>query len=305
MAFQLRPNETVAHGLRRLATKELKTARKLLRSTTPKTESVHEARKSVKKVRTIVELIDADEGRGLGRSRKRLKKVNRRLSKLRDADAMLEILRKLRDTKPESFDEHGFARVRRKLEENRKTLRQSVGEDGVRAVVRDLKALRRSARGWRPSHRRFGAVAAGVDAAFRQGRDALARANRRQRADDYHEWRKQMKALRSVLRLIEGCSPQIRSDVRLLHDAETRLGDDHNVVVLCRTLSRDTSLCDFERFRRGATDFQCAMRRKAIAGTKQIFAQRPTVYLQRVKQAWRAWRKRGPSADERKARAAA
>src|SRR5262245_51858317 len=109
MAFRLRPNESPTDGLRRLARKELKAAREeLSRMRPPHDEAIHEARKSVKKVRSIRALIDADRGRGLRGDGRTLRQVNRRLAKLRDADAMLEILRKLRDHDPHALDEHAY-----------------------------------------------------------------------------------------------------------------------------------------------------------------------------------------------------
>jgi CHAD domain-containing protein len=66
MAYRLRSQESITHGLQRIARKELRAARDgMRRSTPPSDEAVHEARKSVKKVRAIVELIDADGGRRL------------------------------------------------------------------------------------------------------------------------------------------------------------------------------------------------------------------------------------------------
>src|SRR5438067_6120186 len=97
MAYRLRPDESVTRGLRRLATKQLESARDELRQGTPPSdEAIHEARKSIKKVRAILALIETDDGKGVGRSQKRLRAVGHTLSALRDADAMLGILTKLR-----------------------------------------------------------------------------------------------------------------------------------------------------------------------------------------------------------------
>src|SRR5262245_7952957 len=116
MAYRLRSDESVAKGVRRLARKELLAARNVLRRVMPPgDEAVHEARKSVKKVRAIVQIIEADDGRGLDKCPKRLRKVNRSLSRLRDADAMIETLKKLRTSAPHLFSEHTFARLHGRL----------------------------------------------------------------------------------------------------------------------------------------------------------------------------------------------
>jgi len=58
MAYRLKPRETIAHGLRRLANKALRSARDGLRQSSPPTDAaIFAARKSLKKVRTIRDLI--------------------------------------------------------------------------------------------------------------------------------------------------------------------------------------------------------------------------------------------------------
>src|SRR5262245_25448916 len=117
MSFQLRPDESVPHGLRRLARKQLETARgELGRTRPPHDEPIHEARKCVKKVRAILQLIDDDTGSGgVHRSERRLRSINRTLSDLRDADVMMETLAGLQARHPHVLNEHAFVRARRRL----------------------------------------------------------------------------------------------------------------------------------------------------------------------------------------------
>src|SRR5262249_4828069 len=108
MAFQLRPDESVVRGFKRLSRNELDDARKNLRRRhAPSDEVIHDARTSVKKARAIIQLIDDDGGsRGLGRSEKRLRAANRVLSERRDADVMKETLAWLHTRHPQLFSEH-------------------------------------------------------------------------------------------------------------------------------------------------------------------------------------------------------
>jgi hypothetical protein len=121
----------------------------------------------------------------------------------------------------------------------------------------------------------------------------MTRAQKRQRAADFHEWRKEIKALWYHLRLIEASHRGIRREVRMLYDAEASLGDDHNVVVLCAELSKDGSLCDLERLRHAADQYQRDLRRKAIASATRIYKVKPRNYVRRVKRAWKAWQRHG------------
>jgi len=311
VAYRLRQQESFAHGLRRLARKELRSAAaELERSAPSPDEAIHEARKSVKKVRAVAQLIEADHGRGLGKSQKQLRKVNRTLSELRDADAIMEILGKLRQQDPRVLSEHTFARVRHRLASRKLDLTKAAAHDrSCEKAAQKLRALQETAKRWRPTHRRFGALAAGMRATHRRGRKALARARKRQRAADFHEWRKQIKALWYQLRLLESCSAGVRRDVRALHRAETWLGDDHNVVVLCDQLFKDGSPCrevsELARLRCAANRFQRDLRRKAISSMTRIYSYHSADYVGRIKRAWARWCRRGTSSHRASRREAA
>jgi CHAD domain-containing protein len=289
MSFQLHEDESIARGLRRLARKELKSARGGLRRTTPPSdEAIREARKSVKKVRAIAAAIDADDGRGVDAEQKQLRKVNRMLSNVRDADARLEILAKLEQRAPNALDEHTFARLRRELAAHKhESKRGAGGEDAWKKVSRRLRKLRRGVDDWRPAHSGFGALAAGIHEAHRRGRKRLARARRGGRADDFHDWRKAAKALWYVLRLIEPASAAIRRDVRALHRAERWLGDDHNIELLCCELERGAAARDLAHLRHAASHYQRELRRKALAATRAIYRRRPSDYVRSIRRAWK------------------
>ena len=60
MPFRLRSNESIADGLRRLARQELgSVAKHLKRAAPPRDDAIHEIRKSVKKTRAILQVLDA------------------------------------------------------------------------------------------------------------------------------------------------------------------------------------------------------------------------------------------------------
>lgn len=297
MAYRLRLDESVADGLRRLARKELKSAADMLRQgRTPDDDAIHEARKSMKKVRAIVHLVDADGGRGLRRTARRLRAINRTLSKARDADAMLEVLATLKKKQPHLFTAPTFARVRRHLLARKRTLMKNAQHDGAwQDIVDDLRRLRRSAGHWTPEHRRFGALGAGLAITYKRGRKAMHRAIERGQANDFHEWRKQVKTLWYELRLIQDCSPGIRHDIAALDRAERWLGEDHNVVILCAELAKEVApgnaKIDLDRLQLAADRYQLALRAKAIASLRSVYLHDPGAYLRGIKAAWTSARR--------------
>jgi hypothetical protein len=114
----------------------------------------------------------------------------------------------------------------------------------------------------------------------------------------------------SSLASIAGCTSGIGRDVAALHRAETWLGDDHNVVVLCEELSKDPSICggpvNLDRLRLVAHQYQCELRRKALAGTRRIYRRKSRQYQRTVKLAWKAFQRHGrPRRSPQTRRAAA
>jgi CHAD domain-containing protein len=295
MAFRVRPEESIAHGLRRLAKKELASARQQLQRTSPPDDdAIHEARKSVKKVRAVVHLIEADDGRGLRGSKKRLRAVSRALSQSRDADAMIVILQKLLDRQPRLLSEHTLARVRHLLADHKHAVAQRTAREGSwKAAVQELRALHAAVKRWSPAHNRFGTLAPGLRVTHSRGSKAMARALERHRAADFHEWRKQLKTLWYELRLIESSGAVLHKDAVTLSRAETWLGEDHDVVLLCAYLSSNQPFAydsiEFQRLKQVGRQYQQELRRKAIASTKAIYGTPGGAYVRRIKRAWKNW----------------
>jgi CHAD domain-containing protein len=296
VAYRLRRDESISTGLRRLAKKEIKNAStELRRADPPSDDAIHEARKGVKKVRALFRLVKADRGEGLGNGRKRLRAVNHALSQLRDADAMLEVLDRMRNKGGRLFDERAFARVHRRLSAHKREVLHAARHGNVWPdVVKQLHKIRRGAKQWRPTHRGFRALGEGIRLSHLRGRKAMIRARRTGRAKDFHEWRKEMKALWYELRLLEECSAGIKHDVALLHRAETWLGDEHNLVVFCAEVSRDASICngmvDLGRLQQTVNRYQCDLRKKAIASAGTIYRRKSDSYVRAMKRAWNTWR---------------
>lgn len=298
MAFCVRPDESIAHELRRLARKQLASAREeLTRAHPPDKGAIHEARKRLKKARAIVDVIKSDHGRGLSDARKRLRSVNRVLSRVRDVDAMAEVLSELLGGAPHVFSEHTRVRLRRQLSSHRDTVAKAAARNEAWSDrVEELRRVEKAAKRWSPAHQQFGALAAGLRAAHKRGRKTLAVAVDKRGAADFHEWRKAIKALWYQLRLIEDAGPIVAQHVKALDAAQTALGDDHNITVLCAYLSGTHSAAydsnELKRFFKSAEQRQRELRRRATAAARTIYRPSSRAYVQRIKRAWRTARRK-------------
>lgn len=307
MAFELRADESVRQGLRRLARKEVRRAAEALDALYPDIDTaIHDARRRIKKTRAILEMVESDNGRGTGKDRKRLRKVGRTLSPFRDARASVDVFDRLRKRFPRALPEHTFAIVRRQLVQEREYLTHDRTLTAtLTTLASKLEQTRRSARRWRPVHRNFRTVTDALTASRQDCRQKMARARRSRSAADFHEWRKATNRLFYELRLLEPCGSAIRADVRVLRQIETWLGEDHNVAVLCGRLFRDRALLracgNLDSLSRAAARYQSELRRKAQTRAKAALARTDRVYVREVKRLWKAWRQHAAARPDRRA----
>jgi CHAD domain-containing protein len=311
LPFRLRRDEkSVPDGLRRLATKQLRQALvELDKPRRPEDEALHKARTRVKKVRALLHLVEADRGRHLSDSKKRLRAVNGHLSKLRDADATLEVFDKIKDANRHLMSEHAFARVRGMLSRHKQEAVRKAQRDRSREnAAITIRTLQKSVKHWRQSHDGFGGLAAGLRTTHRRGRKAMERALKSEQAGDFHEWRKQIKTLWYELRLLEACGTGIQKDIQALDRAEGMLGDDHNTVVMGERLFDDTMSrpdADLEKLRCAVEKFQRRLRRQAVGTIRRIYGVPSRAYVQRIKNAWKRWHRASTSRARRNPRIAA
>src|SRR5215469_16277778 len=92
MLFRLTHDESAPRGLRRVAREEIDSAVAHLRVKTAskRDESVHKARKSIKKLRGLVRLLTPELGDAGKRENAALRDLGRTLSSVRDAAAIVE-----------------------------------------------------------------------------------------------------------------------------------------------------------------------------------------------------------------------
>src|SRR5262245_49126649 len=303
MAFQLDHDEPIGRGLRRRARGQTRSAANALESPgDDRNGAVHDARRSVKKARAILKMMADRKGGDLRRSRKRLRKVSRRLAPFRDADASVEILQHLRDRAPRALPEHTFGVLRRALVADRERLLQR--DWHFDDCIRFLRKSRKAAGRWR-SKFRLDDVIEGMQSIRMTGRRATETESKSNRAQDGHRWRIAAKKLWYQLRLLEGAGRSIAADVKALKQLEDGLGEEHNLVVLCSRLFGDQALVrtagDLTELRAAASEYQEQLREKALTAGKKIYGTDDARFLARVKRDWQAWRRRPQPAAARSA----
>ena len=301
MSYRFTLEDSVNSNVHRIALEEIESALHLL-STAPLPErdhAVHEARKSVKKVRGLLRLVAGGLGKIYRQENKRCRNIGRQLSTLRDAAALLEILDQLFPYKhPEALDSQSAGQatraIRHALASEKRSLEMGPHAQKIidRSVL-ELSAALQRVPAWTLADEGFDAIAPGLRRTYRRGRRALAKAVRHPTAQTYHGLRKRVKDHWYHVRLLADLSPeQMLGRTQQLKKLETYLGDDHNLAVLRVKLENQPEHYDSDQsmacFLPLLEQQQAQFRFDSLALASHLYQQKPSVFLAEMTQLWKA-----------------
>ncbi|HUH81353.1 MAG TPA: CHAD domain-containing protein, partial [Solirubrobacteraceae bacterium] len=205
--------ESLSDGLKRMATEQLELAIEQLSARNgagPAEEAIHEARKALKRLRTMVRMLEPTLGeQALAQETGALRDAAAQLSAARDAEVMLATLEGLVERHPRKLDRRGVRRLRARLAEERDQARAQTLGDPVRMalVIADLSACRLRVQTWEPppKDRERDLLEPGLRRLYGAGRRRYKRAksSNGERALAMHEWRKRVKDLRYLGELLQ------------------------------------------------------------------------------------------------------
>ena len=289
MAFTLKTDQSIRRRLKSLLRRQLQRGEQSLRKA--RVSSVHEARRNVKKARSVVALLQQADTASLGEDARRLRAAAHALAALSDADSVVAAFDRLRSRYPRRLPEHTYAMLRRRLvrDKTRASTGATFGRKLGRAA-RTLHAVRRSAKRWQVPSLRPRALARLVKPGYRASRQAMRSAQDKPVPTALHRWRRRTKTLWYHLRLVQAFAPALRDQIRGLERLETWLGEDHDLTVLQAALAKDrdaarrvpaavremTAMSEAE---------QAKLRKKAFALGSRLLRQRPKAFARRVRHA--------------------
>ena len=297
MAFELKVDESVAEGIRRIVAEQIdKAIGEIVDADLDRHKTVHQVRKRCKKIRGAIRLVRPQMEETYRRENARFRDAARTLSALRDREAMIETYDKLLDSYAEEVSRRGFAPIRRELVRRR---REAVDDDKLdRRLARfrsQLEAARQALEEW-PIHREgFKGIAPGLAKTYGRGRRAMKRAYGKERTSaGFHEWRKRVKYHRYHSRLLGKLYPPLMGPWRdEFHTLSDLLGDDHDLAVLRAVLAEAPDAFDKRETVQalvGLIDRQRArLQQDARHLGTRLYAEPPRQLNRRLKAYWQAW----------------
>ena len=286
MPFRLTQDESIPRGIRRIAREEIDAAIENLRVKTParRDAAVHEARKSLKKLRSLLRMISPSLGNAVKKENAALRELGRGLSRMRDAAAMLEtvnLLGKKYKGEPAARD---LAELRSLFVQRRTAARtDSEAIATAEAGVTTLRGLRRRLNNWNLAAD-VHSMEPGFKRIYSRGRKACSRAEKNANPENLHELRKRVKDYWYQVRLLESIWPSgAKSPEKSLRDLQEWLGDAHNLAVLREetTTGGLTALIN---------DFEKELSGKSLAAALKLYELKPAAHVRQIAQLWEAWR---------------
>jgi CHAD domain-containing protein len=259
-------------------------------------DSIHEARKDLKKVRAVVSLVRVELGDDLYREENgRYRDAGRRLGRSRDAEVKVETLNPLRERYGQDLPLDLLAAWLLALEGERDEIAGRLsGEQGESALAEARTAIaggREEIPRWPLDDDSWQLVEAGLLRSYRRGRRAMKSACADPTGENVHEWRKRTKDLWYQLRILrDAWRPVLAETADQAHQLADLLGAHHDLTVLDEDLSGRELAGDREAVTDVIERRQEALIEEAVDVGRRLFAEKPKAFGRRLESYWLAWR---------------
>ena len=304
MAFKLKVKESISDGIIRNVKTELEKALLALTDKvkpsereTWQSETVHDVRKSFKKVRAALRLLR--EEFGVERYRKEnwcFRDAARPFTLVRDAQVLVEAFTQLRQEFNDQLDAGTITKIQDALLLNRQEVIERILNKGnafskVEEIV--SRAIPRLS-DWKLKRTGWDSLQSGLSRVYHQGHHAFSLAVKNPTMENLHEWRKQTKYHWHQLQLIESAWVTHEKDLAdKAHDLARLLGGDHDLAVLKATLAADPLAYGGHRVLKEVFVFidqkRGELEKQAFELGKQVYRETSKVFAARMEGYWKEW----------------
>jgi len=290
----LRSEENVHDAIQLVVRRSTRASLALLtdgKSSTLTDEAIHDLRKRVKMLRSLLRLVRADMGdRRFQRANCGLREANLPLSGVRDAKVVLISCNRLvgRCNALDTARMRLHKALERHLEEAR--VRVAASPRSRRTVAGKLRTAERAVSDWHASQGSWRTLSHGLRSMYTKGRDALKIATADISDANLHELRKRAKDLLYACEFLRKASPRARTLSADLKRFTDLLGVHRDLAMLQRAagqLVRDGSLR--RQLIQLASHEQALLANRAWKIGSRIYDKSAAAFVSRVHRDWKAW----------------
>ena len=295
--YPLDPARPIAEAVRRSAAGLLDDALRRLDDTQDLDAAVHESRKRLKEVRSLLRLfrttlVDGEGEAVRDRANATLRDAARGLSGARDAAVAVKTLEKLKSQYADGLAVDAFAGLLHELRGRHGRIAAAVEGGAVDESRRAVAGVRGEVESWRVTWDGWNAVRPGLRRIYERGRSDF-KDHAKGRHDDpesWHDWRKRAKDLRYAAEFLSsglsaGEGPAL---VRAAKDLTDLLGDDHDLQELVR-IAAEVGADD-----PGAIDLlgslaearRAALQASAVGVGRRVYREKPGAFVKRLGGEW-------------------
>jgi CHAD domain-containing protein len=294
MSYSLDPGIPVSEAVRRVALAELDLAHTALASPPDRHSGVHSARKGLKRLRSLLLLVRPGVPEpAFAHVTERLSAIARGLAPARDANALLDAIRKLEPDEEAYAGSSPLRSLRLWLEKRREVAERNLESSAAAEAMRGLRELKPTLAGLAIHPDDFTPLAKGLKHCYRATRRSYELAFATGNDDDFHEWRKDVQRHWRQMQLLSPCAAaELPARADTARSLSQVLGDDHDIALLRRLVSTPTMVFgnsnDTAAFLKRCRKRHKALRREAKTRAARLFRERSRSFAERVESAWTA-----------------
>jgi CHAD domain-containing protein len=289
--YRFRRDEEPAAAVRRVAVGRIDSALEHLRGEVDedRAATVHECRKDLKKLRSLLRLVRNELGdHAYRRENDRFRDAGRLLAGTRDAQVKLETLEALSGRFALESRDARWGPLASALRADAE--RAATSEDKVEEAAKAIAAGRDRVERWPIRSDGWELLDGGLRRGYRRGRRRFSEAVAGPDEVTVHEWRKRVKDLWYHLRLLRDSKPKrVGAMADAAHQLSDLLGDHHDLAMLdgeANAQEEVLSRSDRELLSTLIEAHQKELLARAIALGDQLYAERPRAFAKRLRGYW-------------------
>ena len=296
--YHWKRGESVAGGMKRIVAEQLQLAIWELSADQGSADHiVHEARKCLKKSRSAMRLFQNILGKEYEQGNTVLRDAGRKLSPVRDSQALIEMFDELNCKYRNELGDRSLISIRDGLVKRKKSLElQQKRTRGT--VLNTLRTFAGRVDKWKINEADPLALSRSFARTIRRNQQACQNAYAESRPENFHEWRKRAKDLRYHLNLVSKAWPDVLDGYEApAKDLESKLGDEHNLVVMRDTILEKPDAFgkeqDIHAFLKIVDDYQKKLRSDCRMLADRLYSEKPKFWRRRIELCWSAWKEEG------------
>jgi CHAD domain-containing protein len=256
--------------------------------------AVHDTRKNLKQVRSLLRLVRDDLGEKRYRSENaRYRYAAQLLSGSRDAQVKLETLAALRRRYGDEVP--AMDGLEQALSAQRERLAGDLGEGPIGSRLEQaagaIEAGAAAIADWPLETSGWKLMRSGLERSYRRGQRRFAKVQADPTPEGVHEWRKRVKDLWYHLRLLHGIWPEaMQGPIDAAHELSDLLGDHHDLSVLAQDVHEHNGRDAHSKALLGLiARRQRELLAEAIPLGERLYAEKPKQFAGRLAAYWQAW----------------